>query len=93
MIQQLSPAVVNLMQWLANQPLLPTISLYTLKRILKAARFRWRRVRKSLKDQQDAVLMAFFKQELDQLSQAHEQGELTLWFYSETGLGLNLTGL
>lgn len=93
MIQQLSPAVVNLRQWLANQRWLPNISVYTLKRILKAAHFRWRRVRKSMKDQQDAVLMAFFKQELDQLNQAHEQGELTLWFYDETGLGLNPTGL
>lgn len=93
MLQQIGPALVNLRQWLANQPLLPKISRWTLKRILKKADFRWKRVRKSLKDQQDAVLMAFFNQELHQLSYAHEQGELTLWFYDETGLGLNPTGL
>lgn len=85
--------MVNLKEWLANQPLLPQISLWTLKRLLKKEGFSWKRVRKSLKDQQDAVLMAFFQQELQDLLQAHQQGELALWFYDETGMGLNPTGL
>lgn len=93
MMQQLGPAVVNLRHWLANQPGLPAISRWTLKRLLKKAGFRWKRVRKSLKAQQDAVLMAFFKQELADLLQAHRQGELALWFYDETGLGLNPAGV
>lgn len=37
--------------------------------------------------------MAFFKQELEQLGLAHQRGQLTLWFYDETGLGLNPNGL
>lgn len=69
------------------------ISLYTLKRLLKQAKFRWKRVRKSLKGQQDAMMMAFFAQELALLKEAHRQAELTLWFYDETGIGLNPTGL
>lgn len=92
-MQQLGPAVVNLRHWLANQPWLPSISPWTLKRLLKQAGFRWKQVRKSLKGQQDAVLMVFFKEELADLLQAHQQGELPLWFYDETGLGLNPTGL
>lgn len=61
--------------------------------MLKKAGYRWKRVRKSLKGQQDAVLMGFFKQELADLLDAHRQGQLTLWYYDETGLGLNPTGL
>ena len=37
--------------------------------------------------------MAFFKEELQQLQQAHQQGQLNLWFYDESGFGLNPTGL
>lgn len=93
MMQQLGPTVVNLRHWLANQPGLPPLSRWTLKRMLKKAGFRWKRVRKSLKDRQDAVLMAFFKQELAHLLEAHRQGQLALWFYDESGLGLNPAGL
>ena len=72
---------------------MPTISIWTLKRLLKAAKFRWKRIRKSLVAQQDATLMAFFKQELHHLNQAHQQGEWHVWYYDETGLGLNPVGL
>ena len=37
--------------------------------------------------------MAFFKAELEALNQAHQRAELSLWYYDETGLGLNPTGL
>lgn len=88
-------AISNLTQWLASHQslLAQPLSLWTLKRILKRAGFRWKRVRKSLKDQQDGVLMAFFKDELEALKQAHQRAELSLWYYDETGLGLNPTGL
>jgi transposase len=89
----LPPAVVNLRQWLAEWTQQFAISVYTLKRMLKRVGFRWKRVRKSLKDQQDAVMMAFFTHELALLKEAHRQGELSLWFYDETGLGLNPSGL
>lgn len=93
LIDQLPPALVNLRQWLAERTQQLGISRYTLKRLLKQRGFRWKRVRKSLKDQQDAGLMAFFTHELTLLKEAHRQGELRLWFYDETGLGLNPTGL
>ena len=88
-------AISNLTQWLASHQslLAQPLSLWTLKRILKQAGFRWKRVRKSLKDQQDGVLMAFFKDELEALKQAHQRAELSLWYYDETGLGLSPTGL
>lgn len=71
LIQQLGHAVSNLTQWLAShESLLPQpLSLWTLKRILKQAGFRWKRVRKSLKAQQDAILMSFLKDELNALNQ------------------------
>ena len=69
------------------------VSRWTVKRVLKQAGFRWRRVRKSLREQQDPVLMAFFKQELGLLKQAHRQAQIDLWFYDETGLGLNPAGV
>ena len=93
LIDQLPPALVNLRQWLAERTEQFSISPYTLKRVLKQRGFRWKRVRKSLKDQQDAVLMAFFAQEVSLLKEAHRQAELSLWFYDQTGLGLNPTGL
>lgn len=85
--------MVNLKQWVASQSQWPKLSLWMLKGIIKQAGFRWKRVRKSLKDQQDSVLMAFFKQEMHQLLQAHQQTELNLWFYDEMGVGLNPTGV
>lgn len=87
--------MVNLIQWLAvhQQTLTQRLSRWTLKRLLKQAGFRWRRIRKSLREQQDPVLMAFFKEEVRLLKRAHRQAQLDLWFYDETGLGLNPTGL
>lgn len=69
------------------------VSLWTIKRLLKQAGFRWRRVRKSLREQQDGVLMGFFTQELSLLKAAHRQAELDLWFYDETGVGLHPRGV
>lgn len=86
---------MNLKVWLSDQQHLvdQLISRWTVKRLLKQAGFRWRRVRKSLKEQQDQVLMAFFTQELGLLKAAHRQAELDLWFYDETGVGLHPTGV
>lgn len=69
---------MNLRQWLSTQPHTGAqiVSRWTVKRLLKRAGFRWRRVRKSLKEQQDGVLMAFFTQELGLLKAAHRQAEL-----------------
>jgi transposase len=88
-------SVVNLKQWLAahQQLLTQRLSVWTLKRVLKAAGFRFKRVRKSLKDLQDEVLMAFFHQEMEALQAAHQAGELSLWYYDESGFGLNPAGL
>ena len=95
LIQQATGGAVNIEEWLATyqQALAQVVSHWTVKRLLKQAGFRWRRVRKSLREQQDPVLMAFFKQELGLLKQAHRQTQLDLWFYEETGLGLNPVGV
>ena len=69
------------------------MSIWTLKRLLKQLGYRWKRVRKSLKDLQDAVLMAFFEQEMPALLTAHRSGALVLWYYDESGFGLNPSGL
>jgi len=95
LIHQAAGGVVNLKQWLAahQQALAQIVSRWTIKRVLKEAGFRWRRVRKSLREQQDPVLMGFFKEELGHLKQAHRRAEIDLWFYDETGLGLNPGGV
>lgn len=66
-----------------------TVSVSTIKRLLKAAGFRWRRVRKSLESQRDMLMYAFFKEEIKLLQQEHEQQKIRLVFYDESGISLN----
>jgi hypothetical protein len=65
------------------------VSKWTLISILKAEKFSWRRVRKSLKSQRDEVMFRFFKQEIRELRQEQLQGLIHLWFYDEAGFSLN----
>ena len=74
LIDQLPPAIVNPRQWLADRIETFCISIYTLERLLKQRGYRGKRVCKSLKEQQDAVMMVFFAQELRLLKEAHRQG-------------------
>ena len=65
------------------------MSKWTIKRILKQFGFRWRRVRKSLASQRDAIMFAFFKQEVALLQEEHKQGMIRLVYYDESGISQN----
>lgn len=62
-------------------------------RVLKSAKYTWRRVRKSMKKQRDEGLFEFFKQELIELCALDKKGLIRLWFYDESGFNLNPNAL
>lgn len=64
------------------------VSIWTIKRILKAAGYRWKRMRRSLKQQRDDALFVFFQQELKELHQLEAQGEIDVYYFDETGVNL-----
>lgn len=64
------------------------VSVWTIKRILKAAGYRYKRLRKSLKSKRDEVLFDFFRQEIRHLQALEEQGELAVFFFDEAGVTL-----
>ena len=66
-----------------------TSSQETVKRILKRAGLRWKRMRNSLKHNRDEVLFHFFHKELEILSQMAQKEEIDLYYFDETGLNLN----
>jgi hypothetical protein len=61
----------------ANQRLSKQVSWWTIKGLLKQAGFSYRRVRKSLKRNRDALIFAFFAQEIKHL---RALAEVDLWF-------------
>lgn len=65
------------------------VSNSTIKRILKRFGFTWKRVRKSLKKLQDPILFAFFKQEIKELIALEKAGELDVFAFDESYIGLN----
>lgn len=65
------------------------MSKWTIKRVLKAHGFSWRRVRKSLSSQRDPLMFEFFKQEIKALEQEHQAGKIRLVFYDECGISQN----
>lgn len=66
-----------------------TASAKTIKRILKSADLRWKRMRRSLKNQRDEVLFEFFQSELTILMQQADQEQIDLYFFDESGFNLN----
>lgn len=64
------------------------VSVWTIKRILKAAGYRYKRMRRSLKQKRDEVLFSFFQQEIQQLHQLEAQGELDVYYFDEAGVNL-----
>lgn len=62
---------------------LPPVSLPTLRRLVKALGYCWKRVRRSLRQQRDAGLFAFFEEELALLRAAEARGELEVVFADE----------
>lgn len=64
------------------------VSIWTIKRILKAAGYRWKRMRRSLKQKRDEALFNFFKQEIKELHQLEAQGEIDVYYFDEAGVNL-----
>lgn len=65
-----------------------SVSKWTIGRLLKAAGFVWKRMRRSMKPHRDEVLFAFFKEELSHLKASEDAGEIELLFYDESGFSL-----
>lgn len=64
------------------------VSIWTIKRTLKAAGYRWKRMRRSLKAKRDEVLFEFFSQEIRHLHQLETGGEIDLFYFDEAGVNL-----
>lgn len=64
------------------------VSVWTIKRMLKAAGYRYKRMRRSLKSKGDEVLFSFFRQELKHLQQLEAAGEIDLVYFDEAGINL-----
>ena len=60
-----------------------TVSLSSLRRVVRGLGYGWKRLRRSLKARRDAVLFAFFQQELALLHQAEARGELAVVYADE----------
>lgn len=65
-----------------------TVSIWTIKRILKAAGYRWKRMRRSLKQNRNEALFAFFQQEIKELHELEAQGEVDIYYFDEAGVNL-----
>jgi hypothetical protein len=57
----------------------------TIKRILKSAKRTKKRVRKSLKSKLHSEEFDAAQLELKELTKQHENGEIELWFFDESG--------
>lgn len=93
-VEAFGSGVVNLLHWMAKElsgiiSEGKSLSKSTLRRILRNAGYSWRRVRKSMKKEQDAVLLEFFQQEIATLLECEKRDEICLWFYDEAGFNLN----
>jgi hypothetical protein len=90
-IERCKGGVVNIAlcctEWL--KALGKRVSKWTLIKILKASGFSWRRIRKSLKLQRDALMFDFFKLEIKDLEKDHKEGKIHVWYYDESGISLN----
>lgn len=65
-----------------------TISLSTLKRIVKKIGFSWKRIRKSVRFKRDSKLFEKEKKEIENLVIKHNKGELDLYFFDQSGFSL-----
>lgn len=60
-----------------------------LRRLLRQAGYRWKRLRNSLKSKRDEGLFRLFQQELQSLIELEDQGEIDLLFFDESGFNLH----
>ena len=62
-----------------------SVSECTIKRILKAAKMSWKRIRKSMKNKRDQEEFEAAQLEICELKEQHNHYELELWGWYETG--------
>ena len=67
------------------------VSETTIKRILKAAKWTWKRVKKSLKSEPVKEEFEQASQAIKELRQQHDNDEIELWYFDETGFDLQPT--
>lgn len=66
-----------------------SVSKYTIQRILRSFGFSWRRVRKKPKGEPDSKEYNQKKEALEQFQQQAEKEEIDLYYFDETGFGLD----
>lgn len=62
-----------------------SVSEYTIKRYLSAAKLSWKRIRKSMKNKRNQEEFDAAHREIQELKEQHKNEELELWFFDETG--------
>ncbi len=65
-----------------------SVSLATIKRLLKRHGYKWRRVRRSLKSKRDEAAFRKAQAELDELKVREDRGELELYYFDGSGFSL-----
>lgn len=65
-----------------------TISARTLRRIARAGKLRWKRMRRSLKDRRDEDEFREAKQHVDEFIEHHKAGDYDLYYFDEAGFSL-----
>ena len=65
-----------------------TVSLDTIKRLLKRQGYKWRRLRRSLKSKRDEAAFRQAQTELDHLKAREDRGEIELYYFDAAGFSL-----
>jgi transposase len=64
------------------------ISISTLKRLVRKMNFRWKRMRKSVKNKRDETEFEKSRIEIEELKEQHRSGKIDLRFFDESGFSL-----
>jgi len=72
-----------------SEQLNKTVSISTLKRIIKKAELRWKRVRKSVKNKRNEKEFEKAEKEIENLKQQQASGLIDLFCFDESGFSLN----
>ncbi len=67
------------------------LSESSIKRLLKNAGLKWKRIRKITQKQPNPEKFETARQEIDELKKQHNNGDIELWFFDETGFDLEPT--
>ncbi len=65
-----------------------SVSIETIKRLLKRSGYRWRRVRRSLKSKRDEAAFRKAQAELDELKALVDRGNIELYYFDASGFSL-----